>query len=303
MTTRERISDDVFIEVCKTSLTMAEAARKLGIHFATFRKIAKQINCYLPNQAGKGIKRKSTFKYTLEEALKYGSLISRESLKKMLIQNNLKNYECEECKISKWNNKEISLELHHIDGNSINNVLENLQLLFPNCHSQTDNFGSKNLNKKDINNMKDINFVNINKKNIIKENNTNNCKYCGKETNNTYCSNECRYKYNSKNIPEKEQLIKDFKELNSNIQVGKKYSVSDNAVKKWITKYDIENIIKEIKKNNRNDKLPDKKTLIFYFKEYKYITVISRKCHYGKKTICELIYKYNLEEFVNSLKT
>ena len=37
-----------------------------------------------------------------------------------------------------------ALSLHHIDGDRHNNVFENLQILCPNCHAQTDNYGSKN---------------------------------------------------------------------------------------------------------------------------------------------------------------
>ena len=34
--------------------------------------------------------------------------------------------------------------VHHIDGNSLNNIESNLQLLCPNSHSLTENFGSRN---------------------------------------------------------------------------------------------------------------------------------------------------------------
>lgn len=44
---------------------------------------------------------------------------------------------------SVWNNKPLTLHLDHIDGNSDNNFPSNLRLLCPNCHTQTDNFGSK----------------------------------------------------------------------------------------------------------------------------------------------------------------
>ena len=51
---------------------------------------------------------------------------------------------CAECDTTAlWNNKPLVLQLDHIDGNSDNNSLMNLRLLCPNCHSQTENFGSK----------------------------------------------------------------------------------------------------------------------------------------------------------------
>lgn len=40
--------------------------------------------------------------------------------------------------------KPITLEIHHIDGNRKNNSLDNLQILCPNCHSQTSNWRSRN---------------------------------------------------------------------------------------------------------------------------------------------------------------
>ena len=44
-------------------------------------------------------------------------------------------------------NKPISLQLHHNDGNRNNNSLDNLKVLCPNCHSQTDSYAGKNTNK------------------------------------------------------------------------------------------------------------------------------------------------------------
>ena len=38
----------------------------------------------------------------------------------------------------------IPLEIHHIDGNCCNNREENLDLLCPNSHSLTENYGSRN---------------------------------------------------------------------------------------------------------------------------------------------------------------
>ena len=53
-------------------------------------------------------------------------------------------YECSMCNISTWNNSPLILECDHIDGNPKNNKPENLRLLCPNCHSQTESFKGKN---------------------------------------------------------------------------------------------------------------------------------------------------------------
>lgn len=58
------------------------------------------------------------------------------------------NYKCQLCgwgEMNKYTNK-VPLQVHHIDGNSENNNEDNLLLLCPNCHSLTENFGSKNKN-------------------------------------------------------------------------------------------------------------------------------------------------------------
>lgn len=66
------------------------------------------------------------------------------SIRKYII--GLKNNRCECCGWNKRNEytKLIPLQIHHIDGNCLNNDLSNLQVLCPNCHSLTENFGSNN---------------------------------------------------------------------------------------------------------------------------------------------------------------
>ena len=48
--------------------------------------------------------------------------------------------ECEQCRITKWNGKTLTMDLHHINGLNDDHRLENLIFLCPNCHSQTPNF-------------------------------------------------------------------------------------------------------------------------------------------------------------------
>ena len=42
---------------------------------------------------------------------------------------------------------DIKLEVHHIDGDKLNNDEDNLSLLCPNCHALTDTFRSRNMQK------------------------------------------------------------------------------------------------------------------------------------------------------------
>lgn len=66
------------------------------------------------------------------------------AVKKYIFEKN--EYKCEKCGNSYTNpytNNSI-LQIHHIDGDCTNNKEENLQLLCPNCHAMTENYGSRN---------------------------------------------------------------------------------------------------------------------------------------------------------------
>lgn len=63
------------------------------------------------------------------------------SLKNRLLAAGLLVEECSECGMfPTWNGKSLVLQLDHVNGIRSDNRIENLRILCPNCHSQTDTF-------------------------------------------------------------------------------------------------------------------------------------------------------------------
>lgn len=68
-------------------------------------------------------------------------------LREAMIFSGIKE-ECEICLIPPiWNDKKLVLHIDHINGNPVDNRPGNPRFLCPNCHSQTENYGSKNIKK------------------------------------------------------------------------------------------------------------------------------------------------------------
>jgi len=90
-----------------------------------------------------------TWEHMTKPAIVAGTLSCHNitAFKKYLIET--KGETCALCGIPPtWNGKSLTLQLDHIDGNSDNNFPSNLQLLCPNCHTQTDTFGSKGVGSR-----------------------------------------------------------------------------------------------------------------------------------------------------------
>lgn len=86
-------------------------------------------------------------KYSLEEIFIENSPVSQKVLRGYVERHHILEYKCTCCGCNgHWQDGEIALELHHINGINTDNRIENLQYLCPNCHALTDNY--RGLNKK-----------------------------------------------------------------------------------------------------------------------------------------------------------
>ena len=76
--------------------------------------------------------------------VKNSTYTNRHRLKIRLVSEGLMEYKCECGNTGQWNDKQLTLQLDHIDGDPCNHELTNLRFLCPNCHSQTETFSGRN---------------------------------------------------------------------------------------------------------------------------------------------------------------
>lgn len=166
----------------------------------------------------------------LNEILVENRNYKSSDLKKRLIKEGLKEDKCEICGCSnEWNGKPLILQLDHINGNHSDNRLENLRIVCPNCHSQTETFSNKRAKKHNY------------------------CVDCGCEISlkSTRC-NTCASKYKNsfkvkpEDRPSKEELFELIKN-NPFTKIGEMYGVKDNTIRKWCKNYGLPSTKKELR--------------------------------------------------------
>jgi len=181
-------------------------------NYQTLHRYAKMFELSLEkilNDNSKYLGPINAIKHELSEILvENSSYGNTHSLKRRLYSERLKQSICEKCGQDEWwNGEKMSLILDHINGIHDDNRLNNLRILCPNCNATLSTHGGKNIGIKTR--------IKIKKRNFI-------------------------------SMSEKLRRVErpSFKQLSSDVSLfgysatGRKYGVSDNAIRKWLKFYE-----------------------------------------------------------------
>lgn len=219
--TKEKVEPAVKKNQCYSDVLRELGVPVRGRNSDTLKRKIKEYNLDMSHFTFTSKNKGESQKTPVEQYLVKGSKIKTYNLKQKLLSSGLKENKCEICGCTTWLDKPIICQLHHIDGDESNNELSNLQMLCPNCHSQTDNYCGQ-ANKKE-------------KKKYY-------CSQCGRQikTNAKLCpvcsaKNRKRQDWDS----EIENIKKYILEGKNNTKIGEIYNVSEATIRKYRKKFNI----------------------------------------------------------------
>ena len=224
----DEFTKEALQNIVSTSKTFAEIFRRANRANQSYRTLLNRLDedkidySHIPRgldaNSGRFFPRKSKVDYS--KLFTENSEHARCTAKKWIMRDNLIPYKCDECGMGpEWNGKKLTLRLDHQNGIRNDHRIENLRFLCPNCDSQSETYGGRNIKRK--------------KKRYY-------CKKCGIEVTSSkgYCEECARFNRRKCERPSKEKLTKMVWEIPMRT-IAKQYGVSDKAIAKWCKKYDI----------------------------------------------------------------
>lgn len=152
------------------------------------------------------------------------STVTQKTLRNWYKKGNYSEYKCAICgQEPYWNGKEMTLILDHINGHNTDDRLENLRWVCGNCNTQLETTNGKNKERV--------------------EHTLNYCVDCGAPISKN--STRCMACENKRRIVPVEKMAitrEELKELirsQSFLSIGRKFGVSDNAIRKWCQKFNL----------------------------------------------------------------
>ena len=230
-------------QIVAISTSYKDFARKIGYSNSPSGDTIKNIQRWLEPYDTTHFSAKTTsVERTVENIFIEKSTASQHTLRKWYLKGGYSAYKCSICGQSpEWQNKPLALILDHINGINNDDRLVNLRWVCPNCNQQLETTGSRNPNRK-----------NFEKKYY--------CCDCGKEI--SKGSTRCEKCYSLAQIIPLEEMPVTREELKQLIrtqpftQIGKRFQMTDNAVRKWCDKFNLPRTKKEI--NSYSDEEWDK---------------------------------------------
>lgn len=234
---KHKISDEEFIRFVKQSTSIRNLIQNMrliaaGGNYRTCYKRIEQLDLDTSHFTGQAWNKGKYHgpKKPIEDYLSNKHYMASYKLKSRLISEGIFEHKCSSCNLTEWLGEPIPIELDHIDGNHQNNNLSNLRILCPNCHARTPTYRGKKL--KIVKN--DDSDPELCRPQSSKYRTT---KVKVKKTTNPNWRQALKPEKRKVERPPYDQLLREIAELGY-CAVGRKYGVSDNAIRKWVKMYE-----------------------------------------------------------------